>query len=341
MLPEESLRFFAARPRLARRAVRRRAEPARSSGRAEAALREPRSSRAAATAESPASCCARSPSGAGRRSVVTRVAGPTDSHWTSCAQDRPAPDVLLGLYAGTLAAVILLAEPAETLHFGFAEDRTPASAASGVVDVDALQRRRLANAATPADSPRRSRPLIRASRTFPAARSVDDRRRAGGPDPRRGAAGRRARTCARPRDAALGMPRTPTSPPSTGRYAPYVGAQVVNRLFSGGRPLERGVHVHWHLPRGAAAGRRVDPSASRAAAGAGPLARHAPAPATSRARPARGSSRATTSPTSRATARRRSRRRARGEPPFAYLGRVYTLADWLEPKARAAGTSTG
>ena len=34
-----------------------------------------------------------------------------------------------------------------------------------------------------------------------------------------------------------------------GRFAPYVGAQVVNRLFSGGRPLERGVHVHWHLPR--------------------------------------------------------------------------------------------
>ncbi len=34
-----------------------------------------------------------------------------------------------------------------------------------------------------------------------------------------------------------------------GRYAPYVGAQVVSRLFTGGRPLERGVHVHWHLPR--------------------------------------------------------------------------------------------
>ena len=34
-----------------------------------------------------------------------------------------------------------------------------------------------------------------------------------------------------------------------GPYAPYVGAQVANRLFMGGRPLEPGVHVHWHLPR--------------------------------------------------------------------------------------------
>ena len=52
-------------------------------------------------------------------------------------EDRLAPDVLLGLYAGALQAVIL-SQPAETLHFGIRE--TAPMRGKRVVDVDALQR---------------------------------------------------------------------------------------------------------------------------------------------------------------------------------------------------------
>jgi hypothetical protein len=113
-----------------------------------------------------------------------------------------------------------------------------------------------------------------------------------------------------------------------GPYAPYVGAQVANRLFGGGRPLEPGVHLHWHLPR---ALRSV------------PLTAERPEP------PA--------APDRWLVTRVDGRRQARhwivesnhlddeprysdtsfpgdvrfGERPFSYLGRVYALEDWLAP----------
>jgi len=111
-----------------------------------------------------------------------------------------------------------------------------------------------------------------------------------------------------------------------GRYSPYVGAQVVNRLFSGGRPFEPGIHVHWHLPRGLLS----SPVTARQ-----PL----PPPAPDRwlvvrapADPARSEAflvesnylhdeplySETTFPGDVQN----------GERPFSYLGRVYRLSDW-------------
>jgi hypothetical protein len=51
--------------------------------------------------------------------------------------DRPAPDVLLGLYAGTVHE-ITLAEPAQTLHYGFAEPTDAPKRRARVVDIKTL-----------------------------------------------------------------------------------------------------------------------------------------------------------------------------------------------------------
>ena len=109
-----------------------------------------------------------------------------------------------------------------------------------------------------------------------------------------------------------------------GRYAPYVGAQVVNRLFSGGRPLEPGVHVHWHLPRALLRA----PVTTR---------QPAPPPAPDRWLVVRFADSRTEAwvvesnylheePLYSETTYPGGAQA--GERPFSYLGRVYALADW-------------
>ena len=68
--------------------------------------------------------------------LVVTALGPEDVQLEVVREERLAPDVLLGLYAGALQAVIL-SQPAETLHFGI----RPSAPTRGkrVVDVDALQ----------------------------------------------------------------------------------------------------------------------------------------------------------------------------------------------------------
>jgi hypothetical protein len=78
--------------------------------------------------------------------LVVRALGPDEARLEPLREERLAPDVLLGLYAGELRAVEL-AEPAETLHFGF--DEPPPLRDRRVLDIKHL--RESIDAPTPAD----------------------------------------------------------------------------------------------------------------------------------------------------------------------------------------------
>ena len=114
-----------------------------------------------------------------------------------------------------------------------------------------------------------------------------------------------------------------------GRFAPYVGAQVVSRLFTGGRPLDLGVHVHWHLPRAllrAPVERERDDLTPPAAPDRWLVTRmvHAEPPTTAWVVE---SNHLASEPLYSETTFPHDP--GESGPPYAYLGRVYTLDEWI------------
>ena len=119
MLPEESLRFFTL-DRGWLDALCDGALSLRSTGRADAALRSAAIYRA--SGDDPAAPVTgfllRSVAVWRWPSIAVCAYGDDEQELEELRCDRPAPDVLLALYAGTVRA-ITLAEPAQTLHYGF------------------------------------------------------------------------------------------------------------------------------------------------------------------------------------------------------------------------------